>query len=104
MALSTDEFELISVFAKPLRPCWAIEAHKKCWGAPAVALSSTGVPHLAVSFDEAGPILVRQDDPEQWEYIEKQRKRKNLRRGGLVIYGHPGIGARSSVRLCVHSY
>jgi len=39
------------------------------------------------------PIFVRDEYDEIWKYIVSQESREDDQKGGLVVWGQPGIGA-----------
>ena len=54
-------------------------------------MKGTGV--LAHQFDLEVPIFVRDQYYKIWDYIASQTSRKLKHKGGLVVWGQPGIGA-----------
>jgi hypothetical protein len=72
-------------------PQWAIDAYALCWNKPGTAVMDT--PVLAHQLDLEVPIVVRDEYYNIWKYIVRQKSRQAQQKGGLVVWGQPGIGA-----------
>ena len=73
-------------------PEWAIDAYARLWNKKDTAVMK-GTSVLAHQFDLDMPTFVRDEYYTIWEYIVSQKSRKLMHKGGLVVWGQPGIGA-----------
>jgi hypothetical protein len=72
-------------------PQWAIDAYALFWNKPGTVVTDTSV--LAHRLDRTLPIFVRNEYYKIWKYIVSQKSRQDEQKGGLVVWGQPGIGA-----------
>ena len=73
-------------------PQWAIDAYARFWNKSETAMIE-GTRVLAHRLGRTKPIFVRNEYVKIWEYIESEKSREDEQKGGLVVWGQPGIGA-----------